>query len=190
MFEKAMLERFNQKAASSDSKSTEILNSLDIKEGCAIADIGSGGGYFSIEFAKRVGKSGVVYAVDVNPKNLSYVKEKASAAGVTNVQTTLTEEDKLNLPLNSVDIIFLRNVFHHIPNPTQYFKALKPVLKNGGIIAIIDYKKPKGGGIFSFVGLFKHYVPQEEIQKALKDAGYKVQKSYDFLPQQSFKVFK
>ena len=176
---------FNKKASNPKNKPDLILDHLQLKKGNLVADIGSGGGYFSLRLAEAVGKEGVVFAVDTNSGFLEFIKEKAKEKGLNNVKTILTSEENLSLPEN-VDLVFMRNVCHHIPNRTDYFRRLKKLLKEGGRIAILEYRKAKR---FTFHGLFGHYVPKEKIMKEMTQAGFQLEEEWDFLPEQSFTVF-
>ena len=177
---------FNKKASDPKNKPDKIIEAIALKPGQSIADIGSGGGYFSLRFAKIVGEEGRVYAVDTKPELLEYVKNSAREEGLDNVIPTLVSEDKLDLPEKSLDLIFMRNVTHHIPNRVEYFKSLKRFLKPDGRIAIIEYKK---GRIFTFRGLFGHYLPKETIVQEMKEAGYLLEKEFNFLPEQHFTIY-
>ncbi len=185
MFENFRFNMLNKKAASPKSKPAEILKALDIHEGVIIGDIGTGGGYFTFEFSGKVGKKGKVYAIDTNRKSLDYIENKSKKEGIKNIEIVLANENKFSLP-EKVDILFLRNVFHHLPEPTEYFKTLKQCLKYDGRIVIIDYNK-KG---FSFIGISGHYEPDDVVIDKLEKAGFNVHKRYDFLPEQSFLIFK
>ncbi|MCU4139103.1 MAG: Ubiquinone/menaquinone biosynthesis C-methylase UbiE/MenG [Thermodesulfobacteria bacterium] len=174
---------FNKKASDPKNKPDKIIEAIALKPGQSIADIGSGGGYFSLRFAKIVGEEGRVYAVDTKPELLEYVKNSAREEGLDNVIPTLVSEDKLDLPEKSLDLIFMRNVTHHIPNRVEYFKSLKRFLKPDGRIAIIEYKK---GKIFTFRGLFGHYIPKETIVQEMEEAGYSLEKEFNFFTRTTF----
>ncbi|MBN1784774.1 MAG: class I SAM-dependent methyltransferase [Candidatus Bathyarchaeota archaeon] len=176
---------FNKKASDPKNRPDLVLNHLELQAGNIVADIGSGGGYFSLRFAEALGKDGVVFAVDTNPGFLEFIKENAREKGLDNVKTVLTSEDSLSLPEN-VDLVFMRNVCHHIPNRTAYFGELKNFLKEGGHIAILEYRKANH---FTFHGLFGHYIPKEEILTEMTQAGFQLEKDLDFLPEQSFTIF-
>jgi arsenite methyltransferase len=176
---------FNKKASDPRNKPDLILDNLDLQTGNIVADIGSGGGYFSLRFAETLGKKGMVFAVDTNSGYLEFIKENAKEKGLNNVKTVLTSEDSLSLSEN-VDFIFMRNVSHHIPNRAAYFGKLKNLLKEGGQIAILEYRKAKS---FTFHGLFGHYVPKEKIIMEMTHAGFQLEKDLDFLPEQSFTIF-
>jgi arsenite methyltransferase len=179
-------EMFNKKAADPKNKPDKIIELMDLKPGQIIADIGSGGGYFSLRFAEITGVEGKVYVVDINPDFLQFIESSAEEKGLGNIVTVLTE-DKLDLPESCLDFVFMRNVTHHISNRTEYFKNLKRFLKSSGRIVIIEYEK---GGVFTFRRLFGgHNVPKKTIINEMKEAGYKLEQEFDFLPHQHFTIF-
>ncbi len=175
---------FNRKAAASESKPDQVLAALALRPGQNIADIGAGGGYFTLKFADMVGKKGRVYAIDTNPEFLEFIKNSAMEKGLRNVETIPVVEGKLILPIRSLDLVFLRNVYHHLPNRVEYSRNLKKFLKPGGKIVIIEYKR---GGLFRRI--FGHYVPKETILKEMEEAGYKLKEDFGFLLKQSFMIF-
>jgi len=176
---------FNKKAADAKNKPDKTIELIGLKQGQTIADIGAGGGCFSLRFAEIVGEKGKVYAVDTNPGFLQFIKSKGEENGLNNIVTILTK-DKLDLPEESLDFIFMRNVTHHIPNRVEYFKNLKQFLKPYGKVIIIEYKK---GKFFTFRGLFGHHVPKETLIQEMEEAGYKLEKALDFLPEQHFTIY-
>ncbi len=177
---------FNAKAKMFNSRalehSAEIIESLDIQPGNTIADLGSGGGYYTYEFARLVGTEGRVYAVDTDDSLLAYVKKSAAKRKLENLEAVTATEKSSNLPDNSCDLIFLRNVFHHIKEPTAYFKRLGKAIKPGGSIAIVEWTpdaSPHG-----------HAVNSQQIIKIMQDAGYNLYHKFEFLKKQSFQIFK
>ncbi len=179
-------EMFNRKASDPRNKPEQILEILALLKGQNVADIGAGGGYFSLRFADAVGREGRVFAVDTNQEFLEFVSNSASEKGLNNVETVLATEDNSNLPERSLDLVFMRNVCHHLSKRVEYFKKLKDALKAGGRIAVIEYRR---SGRFSFHRMLGHHVPREIIIKEMKEAGYQLKKDIDFLPEQSFTIF-
>lgn len=177
---------FNSKASDPKNKPDEVLKALELQQGQRVADIGVGGGYFALRFAEIVGADGRVFAVDTDQNFLEFVKESAKEKGLVNVETVLAAKDTAPLPEKSIDLIFMRNVCHHLANRLRYFKKLKTALKSEGRIAIIEYRKARG---FSFHKMFGHYVQKEKIMKEMEEAGYQLEKDLDFLPEQSFTIF-
>jgi len=85
MFDSLFLRVLNWEASLPKDRAREIIESLEVREGTKIADIGSGGGYFTLQFARIVGDTGRVYTVDNNPKNLDFVRQRAKRAGLDNI---------------------------------------------------------------------------------------------------------
>jgi len=178
--------RLNKKASSTKNSPDKVIESIELKPGQTIADIGSGGGYFSQRFAELVGEEGKVYAVDTDPGYLEFVKKSVKEKGLNNVIPTLATEDRLDLAKEGLDFIFMRNVTHHLEDRVGYFKNLKDFLKPDGRIIIIDYKPARS---FSFHRIFGHFLPREIITQELDEAGYLLEKEFDFLPEQHFMIY-
>lgn len=185
MFTNFLLKRLNREAASPKNKPFEIINGLNLHDGDVVGDIGAGGGFFTLEFSRKVGKEGKVYAIDTKQEALEFIYDKSKGMEYNNINTILANVNRINLP-EKVDLFFLRNVFHHLHEPENYFNGLKPLLKDNGKIAIVDYKK-KG---FSFTGLFGHFTKEEVMIDIMENAGYVLHEKFDFLDEQSFITFK
>lgn len=177
---------FNKLAKSEEKESGDIIPYLELKGGEHIADLGAGGGYFSFKLAKAVGESGKIYAVDINPESIAYIKRNAADKGITNIETVLAEFDNSMLKSASVDIVFLRNAYHDFVNRVPYFTRLKAVLKPSGRIVIIDYDPSK---LSFFRRMFGHAIEEKTIIDEMNSAGYVRVKNYTVLKQQSFNVF-
>lgn len=180
-------EMLNKRAGIPEFKANEVIKSLNIKKGSTVVDLGSGGGFYSMRFAAETGLNGIVYAVDVNKKYLDYVKYQAEKSGLTNVKTVLVDGELPDLLESSCDLIFLRNSYHHISKPEDYFMKLKPYLKSNGRVAIIDYKKTTKLTLINLIG---NYSKQEDIINCMKKCGFTHINSFDFIEQQSFNIFK
>jgi arsenite methyltransferase len=179
------LKMLNREAVSPKNKPFEILEHLNINEGMTVGDIGSGGGFFIREFSKKVGDQGLAYAIDVNQKSLDFISDNLDREGIKNVKTIKAYPSSIDLPENSIDLFFLRNVFHHLPAQLEYFKNLKKLLKENGKIAIIDFERKK----FSFTGLLGHYTPENVLLDIMDKAGFTPLEKHEFLPNQLFIIF-
>jgi len=177
---------FNRKASDPKNKSDQILDTLALRPGQNIADIGAGGGYFSLRLAEAVESEGKVYAVDTDEESLNFVASEAEERALSNIETILVTEGSLPVPGRSLDLVFMRNVYHHLTDRVQYLTRLACLLKPCGRVAIVEYRR---AAPFSFRGLFKHYVPQERIVDEMEKAGYRIDGVFGFLPEQSFTIF-
>ena len=165
-------------------KPDEVMRALAIAPGAHVADIGSGGGYFTFRFARAVGASGRVYAVDIDEDMLRQLGERAHREGLTAVETILAEPHDPKLPAGGVDLIFLCNTYHHLDNHTDYFRRLRGALGPGGRVAIVELR---GEG---WLGrLFRHSTRKDVLQSEMEAAGYRLEQQFDFLGRQHFLIF-
>jgi len=161
-----------------------VIESLEIRPGDLVADIGSGGGYFVFALAKAVGSNGKVYAVDIDQAMNDLVAQQAKKEGVGNIEVILAKPDDPLLPSSGVDLIFTSNTYHHIENRIKYFSSLRKYLRPNGRIAVIEFDR-RGW----LDGLWQHYTPSEFIKREMEQAGYRLQREFNFLDRQSFLIF-
>ncbi|MEO0071532.1 MAG: methyltransferase domain-containing protein [candidate division WOR-3 bacterium] len=181
--------RLNKHAADPKSKPEEIIRTLGLKPGDIVADIGAGGGYFTLRFADIVGESGRVYAVDVEEAFLKFIAEAAKKRRLNNV-VTVPVKNKLPLPRKGLDLVFMRNVTHHLSNRIGYFSELKEFLKDSGKVVIIDYgAESKTVRFLPFWGKPGHYIPRERLIQEMSAAGYVLIQDFDFLSEQHFTIY-
>jgi 2-polyprenyl-3-methyl-5-hydroxy-6-metoxy-1,4-benzoquinol methylase len=64
-----------------------VMDDLQIFTGARVADVGAGGGWFTIRLAERVGQNGVVYAEDIQPQMIELIERRVAREGWKNVQT-------------------------------------------------------------------------------------------------------
>jgi arsenite methyltransferase len=162
-----------------------VIQSLQIRPGDRVADVGSGSGYFVFALAKAAGPDGKVYAVDVDSSMNDLVAERAKKEGTANVEVILAKPDDPVLPLTGVDLIFSSNTYHHIDNRISYLANLRKYLRPNGRIAIVEFDR-RGW----LQGMWQHYTPSEFIKKEMEQAGYSLQQEFNFLDRQSFLIFK
>jgi len=162
----------------------KVIAALNIKPGEVIADLGSGGGYFTFKLAQAAGPTGKVYAVDIDPDMVELVGKRVKEEAVSNVETVLAKADDPMLPKTGVDLIFTSNTYHHIDNRIAYFSNLRKYLRPGGKVAIVDFDRRAW-----IEGLLRHYTPSEFIRSEMDQAGYALQNEPDLLDRQSFLIF-
>ncbi len=125
-----------------------IVEQFGIKEGMKIADFGSGGGYFAIYMAERVGPSGKVYALDILEDKLDNLRAKARSQGLENIETIRTNLEVLgssSLPDGSQDFVLISNVLFQSQKQEDIIREGARVLKTKSDFVIIDWKRGTGG---------------------------------------------
>ncbi|HJT86481.1 MAG TPA: methyltransferase domain-containing protein [Bryobacteraceae bacterium] len=132
------IEVMNRLERGLEGKIPQVIEKLRLKPGDIVADIGSGSGTFSIPMAKAIAPNGILYAVDIDPKMLDYVAERAKKEGVTNLRTVLGVDDDPKLPVKDVDVAFFHRVLHMIEHRQLYVNDTAKYMKPDGRIVIID----------------------------------------------------
>lgn len=160
-----------------------VIAALAIQPGERIADLGAGGGYFTVRLARATGPTGIAYAVDTDEDMLDSVEEVASRKGLTNVRPIRSAPDGPRLP-ERIDLAFLCNVYHHLPDQRRYFERLASQLSPGGRVAIVEALP---GGLMA--RLFGHVTPPDRIRVQMRAAGYRLQAAHDLPVGQSYQVF-
>jgi len=174
---------FDDPARDAWQKPHEVIGALGLSAGASVADIGAGTGYFAVRLAHMV-SGGKVYAVDTEPDMVKYLAERAAKSGLTNLIAVQGSPASPNLPAK-VDLVLLVDVFHHIGDRARYFRDLRSSLTAGGKVAIIDFRADSPVGPPAQARLAPQQVIDEMIQ-----AGYTLDKTQDFLPNQYFLIFK
>jgi arsenite methyltransferase len=166
-------------------KPHEVITALKLKEGEVIADIGAGSGYFTFRLARHIGK-GRVYAVDISPDLILHLNRRIRDLNATNVVSVLCAPDDPLLPDHSVDRFFICDTWHHIGGHAKYLALLKKLLRPGGEIIMIDFKKeqtPVGPPM-------EMRISREDLIKEMESNGLRVSAEHRFLDYQYFIVFK
>ncbi|MDH3444002.1 MAG: methyltransferase domain-containing protein [Deltaproteobacteria bacterium] len=161
-----------------------VIQSLQIRPGDTVADLGAGSGYFTFRLARAAGSTGKVYAVDIDEDMTEVLAQKAKKQNAANVEVILAKPEDPLLPDGSIDLIFTSNTYHHIGDRVRYFAALGKALRRGGRLAVIEYDRRSWSA-----GLLKHYTPSEFIKREMEQAGYRLARELDFLDRQSFLLF-
>jgi predicted methyltransferase len=163
-------------------KPHEVIQALALKPDAAVADIGSGTGYFAMRLAHMVGK-GRVYGVDIEQQMVQFLAERAEKEGLKNLTSVKGAPDDARLPAK-VDLVLLVDTYHHIGARVAYFNKLAGSLKPGGRVAIIDFNASSKVG-----PPVSERMPPDSVQAEMAKAGYRLAASHDFLPNQYFLLF-
>ncbi len=152
---------------------------LALKPTSRVADVGAGGGAFSLELAGRIVPRGHVFATEIEEDAVADIRAEVSAAGLENVTVLRAAEASSNLPAACCDAVFLRGVYHHITKPAETNRSLRDALRPDGRLAIIDFEPswflstffPVRGVPASRGG---HGVPGAVVVTEMQQAGFKL----------------
>lgn len=119
---------------------TKLIQALDVKAGMNIADVGAGSGYHTFRLSPMVGEKGKIYAVDIQQEMLDLMKKKAEKLGIKNVELVKGTEADPKLPKETLDLIFLVDVYHELSHPYEMTEKMVAALKPGGRIAFVEFR--------------------------------------------------
>ncbi len=147
-----------------------VMDILRITPGKAVADLGAGGGWFTVRAARRVEPGGVVYAEDINPQFVKAIGQRAQREQLRDVKPVLGTTEDPRLPAESVDAVLMLKVYHEVADTKAFLRNLKPALKPGARVGIIDRN---GNGA-------DHGLKQSIVEEEMRAAGFREVEHYDF----------
>jgi ubiquinone/menaquinone biosynthesis C-methylase UbiE len=162
------------------------LDKIGIRQGMTVADVGAGIGYFTVRLGRRVGPTGKVYAVDVQPEMLSMLKQRAAKAKLNNVVPVLGSESDPKLPPAAMDLILLVDVYHEFSQPQLMLQRMRESLKNDGRLILLEYRKEDP----HIPIRSEHKMSVEEAKAELEAEGFRLEKVLKDLPRQHILVFR
>ena len=124
----------------------QIMDALQIGENSVVADLGAGGGWFTVRLARQVGPNGRVYAEDVQQQMIQAIQRRVTRENVRDrVITQLGTADDPKLPAAKMDVVLIVDTYHEIERPVALLKNVATSLKPTGVVAIVNFKKEGGG---------------------------------------------
>ena len=123
----------------------QIMDGLRIADGATVADLGAGGGWFTIRLARRVGPNGLVYAEDIQPQMIEAIKRRVQSERLTNVEPVLGTATDPGLPPGRLDAVLIVATYREMEDPVALLTNLARSLRPTGCVGIVDFT-PGGGG--------------------------------------------
>lgn len=160
-----------------------LVDSLGLRPGDTVADIGTGVGYLLPYIIKRIGSSGTIFAVDIFPEFIDKVRERSSAAGWKNVRPVLGTDRDPKLPANQVDAAILLDTYHHLDYPEATMQGVRRALKSGGRLFIVDYYRSRPNPQASLEEAQRHIrLDRDDVAKEVEAQGFRLTKQWDHMP--------
>jgi len=179
------VEMFENTERDTWQKPDEVLAHMQLQPGDVVADIGAGTGYFTRRFTETVGADGMALGLDVEVSMVAYMNADAQQRGLKNYTARQVKPTDPQLDPQSMDVIFICDTYHHIPDRVDYVRTLASALRTGGRVIIVDFNdKPRPFGPPP-----EWYVSAETVAHEFQQAGLQLARSVDFLPYQYFLEF-
>ncbi len=148
----------------------KVLDTLHLHPGSAVADIGAGGGWFSVRAARRVGPTGHVYAEDINTHAVEAIRDRAQREQLTDLTVILGTPDDPKLAPDSLNAAVMLRVYHEVAHPDALLPVVVAALKPGGRFGVIDH--PGNGA--------DHGINPDVVKGEVTRAGLRFVGLYDF----------
>jgi len=157
-----------------------VMNLLGVTTGLTVADIGAGSGYYTVRLARRVEPKGHVFAEDVVPEYLERLARRVAGEGLTSLVTLVRgDPHDPRLPPGSLDLALLVHMYHEVQQPYGLLWNLRPALRAGARVAVIDARKQTEA----------HGTPPELLRCELAAVGYRQTALYDLQESTYLAVF-
>lgn len=154
----------NEEARDDRNEATTVMDLAGITPGMTVADIGAGNGYYTVRLAERVGTRGRVLAQDIDDSALKRLGTRVERERLDNVSIKPGDIDDPRLPENSFDRIFLVHMYHEVTEPYAFIWRLRPALKPGGQVIVVDVDRPTN----------RHGMPPKLLFCEFEAVGYKL----------------
>jgi ubiquinone/menaquinone biosynthesis C-methylase UbiE len=112
---------------------SDVIQALNLREGCVVVDFGSGVGYFALKLSPVVGKSGSVVAEDIRRESLVFLRIRALVRSQSNLRTIRGKIDDPQLPAEFADAVLIANTYHELTEPKPILRHLAESLKPAGV---------------------------------------------------------
>jgi ubiquinone/menaquinone biosynthesis C-methylase UbiE len=161
------------------------MDALSIADGAAVADLGAGGGWFTIRLARRVGPNGVVYAEDIQPEMIESIRRRVEREQLKNVRPVLGAPTDPRLPEGALDAVLIVGVYREMEDPIALLRNVARALKPRGRLGIVDFAKDG----FGPGPPMEDRIDEQQIIRDGTAAGLKLIAREDFLRYQYLLVF-
>ncbi|MGE5354896.1 MAG: class I SAM-dependent methyltransferase [Deltaproteobacteria bacterium] len=138
-FKPEFLNKLNNPNRLKDLPPDVIFSKFKVEKPELILDIGAGTGFFSIQLAQYY-PSAKILACDISNEMLHWINENV-LKDHNSISTHLMEENQIPFQENFADILIMVNLHHELDDPILMLKECYRVLKPGGQIMIVDWKK-------------------------------------------------
>lgn len=162
-----------------------VMDALGIADGSHVADLGAGGGWFTIRLARRVQQNGLVYAEDVQPEMLDSISRRVTDQQLRNVRMTLGTNDDPRLP-PGLHAALMVDLYPQLGDPIPFLRNIAKSLAPDGRLGIVDFKTDGAGG--PGPPLDQRLGP-DVVKRHAAQAGLRLIKEETFLRYQYFLIF-
>lgn len=109
-----------------------------VEAGMTVLEVGPGNGRYTLGLARRVGSTGKVITVDIEPRMIARVRQRAQAEGISNLEAKIANVYDLPFEDGTIDAVCMITVIGEIPEPVRAMREFYRVLKPSGTLAFSE----------------------------------------------------
>ena len=161
-----------------------VLNSIGIRPGMVVGEIGAGRGRYTVQIASRIGPQGALYANDIDRDSLEFLRRRSAGLGFKNVKIVAGTVTETGLPEKAMDLVVMVNVVHCLAEPITLLRNAGISLKPAGQIAIVEGnldKDPSAAG---------EWFSRAKLMGIFEAAGYTLVREEASLPKDNIYLLK
>ncbi len=180
-----MAERPGHKIPGAGKSSFELIDSprlfseLNLQKGSSFLDMGCGNGSYALTASQWIGDEGVIYAIDLWEEGIETLRKSVSDRGIKNIRAMAGDiSRRTHIKNGSVDVCLLAAVLHDIKDADAALREISRVLKPGGTLAVMEFKKmdgPPGPPIHI-------RMTPEDVEKRVIPCGFRKERIIDIGP--------
>jgi len=118
---------------------TDAWEAARFRPGHHLLDLGCGPGFATTELAQLVGVTGRVLGIDASDRFIEYLRRRAAAIGLPQIEAQVGDVLKMNLPACSLDGAYARWVLCFVSDPQRVIDSVAAAIKPGGVFVLQDY---------------------------------------------------
>ena len=171
-------DKVDEKALNERQPPDKVMDTLGVKPGMMVGEVGAGGGRYAVKMAKRVGPAGRIYANDIAQNAIEYMTNRCEKNNINNIEVILGTETDPKFPPGKLDLVYLTFTYRHLSKPLEVLKNIKPALNSNGRLAIIESKPSENSST------------EARMLKNAEKAGYNLDRIETFLELDNIWIFK
>jgi ubiquinone/menaquinone biosynthesis C-methylase UbiE len=157
----------------------DVVDSLKLKDGNTVADVGCGVGYFSLKLAPKVSEHGSVLAEDILEESLAFLWIRAFLDHQSNIRVIHGDLDDPHLPTGGVDAVLIANSYHEFTKPLAMFDHTFRALRSAGRLVVLDRGPRSYHGEAREIQMQQYQMAASIAEEEIRQTGFEVISRHD-----------
>jgi ubiquinone/menaquinone biosynthesis C-methylase UbiE len=152
----------------------EVIESLELKDGDIVADVGCGVGYFTLKLAPKVAERGSVLAEDVLGESLTFLWVRAFLRQQSRIRVIHGSSEDPHLPERAVDAVLIANSYHEFTKPLAMLNHTFRALRSNGRLVVLDRGPRTCHGESREIQMQRYQIAASTVEDEIRQTGFEV----------------